>query len=66
MVVAIERLSLIARKITDLAEGVSLRLNQGKTKVIFFGTSTFVDRLNSLNNNLGIKSPATSPLDMKG
>ena len=46
---AIETLSLITRKVSDWADSVSLRLNHSKSKVIFFGSSTFVDRLNRLN-----------------
>ena len=48
MPAAIKKLSSTARKISDWAESVKLRLNQDKTKVIYFGTSTFVNRLNSL------------------
>ena len=49
MPTAIETLSLTARRVSAWAESVALRLNHEKTKAIFFGTGTFVDRLNSLN-----------------
>ena len=32
-----------------MGDSVLLRLNHEKTRAIFFGSSTFVDRLNSLN-----------------
>ena len=46
---AIETLSLEARKISTWANKVSLRLNPDKTKAIYFGSSTFIDRLDKLN-----------------
>ena len=46
---AIVLLSETARRVSDWAEDICLRLNQGKTKAIYFGTSTFVNRLNRLN-----------------
>ena len=46
---AIDLLSKTARNVSDWAKDICLRLNQGKTKAIYFGTSTFVNRLNRLN-----------------
>ena len=45
MLTAIETLSLVAHKICEWADSLSLRLNYRKTKAIFFGSSTFVDHL---------------------
>ena len=45
----IETLSLVASKISTWADSASLCLNQKKTKAIFFGTGTLVNRINKLN-----------------
>ena len=45
----IEVFSQIAEKFSRWAENIMLRLNQKKTKTIFFGTSTYVNRFNLLN-----------------
>ena len=49
MLTDIEKLSLVAHRISEWADSIFLRLNHGKTRAIFFGSSTFVDHLISLN-----------------
>ena len=46
---ALELLSSTARRVSAWADNLSLRLNPGKTKAIYFGSSTFVDRSNKCN-----------------
>ena len=43
------KLNLISSKVSSWATDISLRLNHKKTKAIYFTTSTFAERLNSLN-----------------
>ena len=49
MSTSIDTMSHIAKKVSCWANSVSLRLNQDKTKAIFFGTSKLVDRINKQN-----------------
>ena len=45
---ALATLSSIARSITNWANKVALRLNQNKTRAIYFASSAFVDKLDKL------------------
>ena len=59
---AIALLSETARNISAWAEGISLWLNHGTTKVIYFGTRTFVNRLDSLNlSGIGLGNGIITP-----
>ena len=67
---AIDTLTLIASKISDWADSVSLYLNHKKTKAIFFSTPAFVEDLNHLDLEIdigkGIKIPFTEEVKSLG
>ena len=46
---AITTLNLIANKVSNWADSVSLRLNHKKTIAIYFSTTGFIERVNALN-----------------
>ena len=59
---AVENISLIARKVSEWADIVSLNLNHKKTKAIFFSTSATVERIGKLDLEVELGKNVSNPL----
>ena len=59
----IEMLSMVSKNISNWAENIMLRLNQKKTKAIFYGMSPFVNRLNLLDLEIEVGDNIMIPIE---